>query len=139
MTSEHVLVLRNAGPQGGPGMPEWGMMPIPKKLLKKGVRDMVRISDGRMSGTASGTIVLHVCPESAVGGPLNVVESGDFIKLDVHNRSLELMLSDKEIKLRMDNKKLNINSKGIGYNKLFHETVLQADKGVDFDFLRPVE
>jgi dihydroxy-acid dehydratase len=139
VTKDSILLLRNIGPIGAPGMPEAGLIPIPKKLAKQGVKDMVRISDGRMSGTASGTIVLHVCPESAVGGPLNVVESGDFIKLDVNNRSLELMLSDKEIKLRMDNKKLNINSKRRGYNKLFHETVLQADKGVDFDFLRPVE
>jgi dihydroxy-acid dehydratase len=139
VTKDSILLLRNIGPIGAPGMPEAGLIPIPKKLAKQGVKDMVRISDGRMSGTASGTIVLHVCPESAVGGPLNIVESGDFIKLDVNNRSLELMLSDKEIKLRMDNKKLNINSKRRGYNKLFHETVLQADKGVDFDFLRPVE
>jgi dihydroxy-acid dehydratase len=139
VTKDSILLLRNIGPIGAPGMPEAGLIPIPKKLAKQGVKDMVRISDGRMSGTASGTIVLHVCPESAVGGPLNIVESGDFIKLDVNNRSLELMLSDKEIKLRMDNKKLNINSKRRGYNKLFHETVLQADKGVDFDFLRPIE
>ena len=133
------FTFKKHGPIGAPGMPEAGLIPIPKKLAKQGVKDMVRISDGRMSGTASGTIVLHVCPEAAAGGNLNIVESGDFIKLDVNNRSLELMLSDKEIKLRMDNKKLNINSKRRGYNKLFHETVLQADKGVDFDFLRPVE
>lgn len=139
VTKDSILLLRNIGPIGAPGMPEAGLIPIPKKLAKQGVKDMVRISDGRMSGTASGTIVLHVCPEAAAGGTLNIVESGDTIKLDVKNRSLELMISDEEIELRKKNKIMPPKIKRRGYNKIFHENVLQADKGVDFDFLRPIQ
>jgi dihydroxy-acid dehydratase len=139
VTKDSILLLRNIGPIGAPGMPEAGLIPIPKKLAKIGVKDMVRISDGRMSGTASGTIVLHVCPEAAVGGTLNIVESGDVIKLDVVNRSIELILSDEEINLRKKKKNMKEIVKRRGYNKMFHEHVLQADKGVDFDFLRPID
>ena len=139
VTKDSILLLRNIGPIGAPGMPEAGLIPIPKKLAKQGVKDMVRISDGRMSGTASGTIVLHVCPEAAAGGTLNIVESGDTIKLDVKNRSLELMISEEEIELRKKNKIMPPKIKRRGYNKIFHENVLQADKGVDFDFLRPIQ
>ena len=139
VTKDSILLLRNIGPLGAPGMPEAGLIPIPKKLAKLGVKDMVRISDGRMSGTASGTIVLHVCPEAAAGGNLNIVESGDIIKLDVYKRLIELKLTDDEIKLRHDNKKNKKSVKRRGYNKIFFDSVLQADKGVDFDFLRPTK
>ena len=139
VTKDSILLLRNIGPIGAPGMPEAGLIPIPKKLARQGVKDMVRISDGRMSGTAAGTIILHVCPEAAVGGTLGIVESGDIIKLDVKNRLLELKLSDEEINKRKKNKKINTDVKRRGYNKIFHESVLQADKGADFDFLRPVK
>ena len=139
VTKDSILLLRNIGPLGAPGMPEAGLIPIPKKLAKLGVKDMVRISDGRMSGTASGTIVLHVCPEAAAGGNLNIVESGDIIKLDVYKRLIELKLTDNEIKLRHDNKKNKKSVKRRGYNKIFFDSVLQADKGVDFDFLRPAK
>ena len=139
VTKDSVLLLRNIGPIGAPGMPEAGLIPIPKKLARQGVKDMVRISDGRMSGTASGTIVLHVCPEAAVGGTLNIVESGDVIRLDVINRKIELLLSYEEIELRKLNKPLKIKLNRRGYNKLFYDEVLQADQGVDFKFLRPIE
>jgi len=136
VTKDSILLLKNIGPIGAPGMPEAGLIPIPKKLAKQGVKDMVRISDGRMSGTAAGTIILHVCPEAAVGGTLNIVESGDVIKLDVKKRLLELKLSDEEIRVRKKNKERNTDLKRRGYDKIFHESVLQADKGADFDFLR---
>ena len=136
VTKDSILLLKNIGPIGAPGMPEAGLIPIPKKLAKQGVKDMVRISDGRMSGTAAGTIILHVCPEAAVGGTLNIVESGDVIKLDVKKRLLELKLSDEEIRIRKKNKERNTDLKRRGYDKIFHESVLQADKGADFDFLR---
>ena len=139
VTKDSILLLRNIGPLGAPGMPEAGLIPIPKKLAKKGVKDMVRISDGRMSGTASGTIVLHVCPEAAVGGTLNIVESGDVIRLDVLNRNIEVLLSDKEINKRKLEKPVKSDVKRRGYNKLFFNEVLQADKGVDFEFLRPID
>jgi len=139
VTKDSVLLLRNIGPIGAPGMPEAGLIPIPKKLARQGVKDMVRISDGRMSGTASGTIVLHVCPEAAVGGTLNIVKSGDVIRLDVINRKIELLLSDEEIELRKLNKPLKKKSNRRGYNKLFYDEVLQADQGVDFQFLRPIK
>jgi len=100
VTPDHILVLKNAGPKGGPGMPEWGMLPIPKRLLQQGVRDMVRISDARMSGTAAGTVVLHVCPEAAVGGPLGLVRDGDVIELDVPRRTLNVRISDEEMTRR---------------------------------------
>ena len=139
VTKDSILLLKNIGPIGAPGMPEAGLIPIPKKLAKQGVKDMVRISDGRMSGTAAGTIILHVCPEAAAGGTLDIVKSGDIIKLDVKQRLLELKLSDEEIAIRKKSKKSNTEIKRRGYDKIFHENVLQADKGADFDFLRPVK
>ena len=139
VTKDSILLLKNIGPIGAPGMPEAGLIPIPKKLAKQGVKDMVRISDGRMSGTAAGTIILHVCPEAAAGGTLGIVKSGDIIKLDVKQRLLELKLSDEEIAIRKKSKKSNTEIKRRGYDKIFHESVLQADKGADFDFLRPVK
>ena len=139
VTKDSILLLKNIGPIGAPGMPEAGLIPIPKKLAKQGVKDMVRISDGRMSGTAAGTIILHVCPEAAAGGTLDIVKSGDIIKLDVNKRLLELKLSDEEISTRKKSKKRNSEIKRRGYDKIFHESVLQADRGADFDFLRPVK
>ena len=139
VTKDSILLLKNIGPIGAPGMPEAGLIPIPKKLAKQGVKDMVRISDGRMSGTAAGTIILHVCPEAAAGGTLDIVKTGDIIKLDVKQRLLELKLSDEEIATRKKSKKSNTEIKRRGYDKIFHESVLQADKGADFDFLRPVK
>ena len=100
VTPDHILVLKNAGPKGGPGMPEWGMLPIPKRLLGQGVRDMIRISDGRMSGTSYGACILHVAPESFVGGPLNFVQTGDEIEIDVDKRSIHLHVSDEELARR---------------------------------------
>ena len=139
VTKDSILLLKNIGPIGAPGMPEAGLIPIPKKLAKQGVKDMVRISDGRMSGTAAGTIILHVCPEAAAGGTLDIVKSGDIIKLDVKQRLLELKLSDDEINIRKKNKKRKIKLNRRGYDKIFHESVLQADKGADFDFLRDLK
>ena len=139
VTKDSILLLKNIGPIGAPGMPEAGLIPIPKKLAKQGVKDMVRISDGRMSGTAAGTIILHVCPEAAAGGTLDIVKSGDIIKLDVKQRLLELKLSDEEIAIRKKSKRSYTEIERRGYNKIFHESVLQADKGADFDFLRPVK
>jgi dihydroxy-acid dehydratase len=130
-----VLVLRNAGPEGGPGMPEWGMLPIPKKLLKEGVKDMVRISDGRMSGTSYGTCVLHVAPESFVGGPLALVRDGDMIHLDVAARRLELLVEDAELAERKTQWKAPKPRFERGYGRLFTHHVTQADRGCDFDFL----
>jgi dihydroxy-acid dehydratase len=138
VTADDVLVLRNAGPKGAPGMPEAGYLPIPKKLLRSGVKDMVRISDARMSGTAFGTIVLHITPESAVGGPLALVRTGDMIRLDVASRSIELMVDAAELKQRQAAMRLPAAPEGAnrGYAWLFNETILQADEGCDFDFLR---
>ncbi len=133
---EDILVLKNIGPKGAPGMPEAGYLPIPKKLAKAGVKDIVRISDGRMSGTAFGTIVLHVTPESAMGGPLAYVETGDRIRLSVSKREISLLVSDEELATRAKNKPVKIPSAERGYKKLFLDSVTQADKGVDFDFLR---
>ncbi len=139
VTKDSILLLKNIGPIGAPGMPEAGLIPIPKKLAKQGVKDMVRISDGRMSGTAAGTIILHVCPEAAAGGTLDIVKSGDIIKLDVKKRLLEIKLSDEEIATRKKRKKSNKEIKRRGYDKIFHESVLQADQGADFDFLRSIK
>jgi len=134
---EDVLVLQNAGPVGAPGMPEAGMIPIPKKLLAQGVRDMVRISDCRMSGTAFGTIVLHVSPEAAVGGPLSLVQDGDLISLDVPNRKIELQISEEEFAIRRRQAKARpANTFQRGYGWMYQQHVMQADKGCDFDFLR---
>ncbi|MCY1424481.1 6-deoxy-6-sulfo-D-gluconate dehydratase [compost metagenome] len=133
-----VLVLKNIGPIGAPGMPEAGYLPIPKKLAKAGVKDMVRISDGRMSGTAAGTIVLHVTPEAALGGPLALVRSGDRIRLSVQQRSIELLVSEAELQARRQDLQLPkpVDAER-GYRKLFYEQMTQADKGCDFEFLRP--
>ena len=133
--ADSVLVLRNAGPLGGPGMPEWGMLPIPKKLLQAGVRDMVRISDARMSGTSYGTCVLHVAPESWIGGPLALVKTGDIIELDVPARTLTLKVSDEELAARRAAWKPKARKFERGYGALFSQHVSQADKGCDFDFL----
>lgn len=139
VTADDILVLKNIGPTGAPGMPEAGYLPIPRKLARQGVKDMVRISDGRMSGTAAGTIVLHVTPESAVGGPLAVVETGDRIRLSVANRELQLLVSDEEIARRLAERGQQRPQAERGYRKLFLDSVLQADKGVDFDFLRATQ
>ena len=130
-----VLVLRNIGPKGAPGMPEAGAFPIPRKLLRQGVKDAVRISDGRMSGTAFGTVVLHVTPESAVGGPLSLVRTGDRIRLSVARRTLELLVSAEELSQRAAGLKQTVPTAPRGYRQLFLKTVTQADQGVDFDFL----
>ncbi len=136
--ADDVLVLQNAGPKGAPGMPEAGYMPIPRKLAQAGVKDMVRISDARMSGTASGTIVLHVTPESAEGGPLALVRDGDEIELDVERRRLQLHVAEAEL----DRRRHAVTGPSVtiperGYGALFLRSVLQADEGCDFDFLVP--
>jgi len=134
-TADDVLVLRNAGPLGAPGMPEWGMLPIPKPLLEQGVRDMVRISDARMSGTSYGTCVLHVAPEAAVGGPLALVKTGDRIALDVDARTLELLVDDEELRRRRAAWQPPEPKFTRGYGRLFLEESTQADLGCDFRFL----
>jgi dihydroxy-acid dehydratase len=133
--SASVLVLRNAGPLGGPGMPEWGMLPIPKKLLKQGVRDMIRISDARMSGTSYGCCVLHVAPESFVGGPLALVKSGDLIELDVPARKLDLKVSEDELARRRAAWRAPAPRYQRGFGALFQDNITQADEGCDFRFL----
>ena len=135
VTPDHVLVLRNAGPLGAPGMPEWGALPIPKKLLKQGVRDMVRISDARMSGTAYGACILHVSPESYIGGTLAVVQTGDVITLDVPARTLHLDVPEAELARRRDDLRAPAPRYGRGYGWMFSQHVKQADQGCDFDFL----
>jgi len=140
VTPQSVLVLQDAGPTGAPGMPEWGMLPIPKKLLEQGVRDMVRISDARMSGTSYGTCVLHVCPESRVGGPLALVRTGDLICLDTEGRRLDLLVEEAELAARRAQWVQPPPHYGRGYGVLYAEHVLQADQGCDLDFLaRPGE
>ncbi|VFR16998.1 Dihydroxy-acid dehydratase [plant metagenome] len=139
VNAEDVLVLKNIGPTGAPGMPEAGYLPIPKKLARQGVKDMVRISDGRMSGTAAGTIVLHVTPEAAVGGTLAYVQNGDRIRLSVAKREISLLVDEAELARRRAEKPVVRPEAGRGYRKLFLQTVTQADKGVDFDFLRSEE
>jgi dihydroxy-acid dehydratase len=139
VTPDHVMVLRNAGPIGGPGMPEWGMLPLPKKLLREGVRDMVRISDARMSGTSYGACILHVSPEAHIGGPLAAVRNGDRITVDVPKRSLHLHLSDAEIAERLKTWSPPPRDYPRGYNKLFAQHVRQAHEGADFDFLEGSE
>jgi len=136
VTPHDVLVLKNIGPKGAPGMPEAGYIPIPRKLARAGVKDIVRISDGRMSGTAFGTIVLHVTPEAAVGGPLAQVRNGDRIRLSVQNREISLLVSDEELARRARDNPVVAPSAERGYRKLFLQSVTQADHGVDFDFLR---
>jgi len=132
---DSVLILRNAGPLGGPGMPEWGMLPVPKKLLKQGVRDMVRISDARMSGTSYGTCILHVAPESAAGGPLALVRNGDFIELDVEKKLLSLKIDEGEMLKRRSAWKRPARKYERGYGAIFAQHIKQADEGCDFDFL----
>jgi dihydroxy-acid dehydratase len=135
VTKDHVLVLRNAGPQGGPGMPEWGMLPIPTKLVKQGVRDMMRISDARMSGTSYGACVLHVAPEAYVGGTLALVKTGDTITVDVPNRSIHLHVSDEELAKRRASWTPPARRFERGYGYMFSQHILQADQGCDFDYL----
>jgi dihydroxy-acid dehydratase len=136
VTADDVLVLRNAGPKGAPGMPEAGYLPIPKKLAQAGVKDMVRISDARMSGTAFGTIVLHIAPEAAVGGPLALVRTGDRIRLDVPERRLELLVPEDERRRRAQEWRppAQVAEEHRGYRGLYMRSVLQADQGCDFDF-----
>jgi dihydroxyacid dehydratase/phosphogluconate dehydratase len=131
--------MKNCGPVGGPGMPEWGMLPIPQKLLKEGVRDMVRISDARMSGTSYGTCILHVAPEAHIGGPLALVEDGDMIALDIFGRSLTLEVSEEELARRREKWKAPAPHYPRGYGWMFSQHIQQADKGCDFDFLRSAE
>ena len=132
-----VLVMRNCGPKGAPGFPEWGHIPMPKKLLQQGVTDMVRISDARMSGTSFGTVILHVAPESAVGGPLAVIRTGDEVVLDVATRKLELAVGQDEIARRLRGFVAPPPHYQRGYGRLFLDHVTQADQGCDFDFLMP--
>ena len=134
-TPDHVIVLKNAGPKGGPGMPEWGMLPIPKKLVQAGVRDMVRISDGRMSGTSYGACILHVSPESFVGGPLAFVKTGDTIELDVSARRIHLDVAEEELNRRRAAWKQPAPRYARGYGAMFSAHIGQADEGCDFDFL----
>jgi len=136
VTANDVLVLKNIGPVGAPGMPEAGMLPIPKKLARQGVKDMVRISDGRMSGTASGTIVLHVTPEAALGGPLALVQNGDRIRLNVAQRDLSLLVPDLVLQQRAARRPVAATADlQRGYRQMFLQHVMQADQGCDFDFL----
>jgi dihydroxy-acid dehydratase len=135
VTPDHILVLKNAGPKGGPGMPEWGMMPIPKKLLAANVRDMVRISDARMSGTSYGACILHVSPESYVGGPLALVQTGDEIEIDVARRSIHLAVNEEELNRRRAAWKAPPPRYERGYGVMFSQHIGQADEGCDFDFL----
>jgi dihydroxyacid dehydratase/phosphogluconate dehydratase len=130
-----VLVLRNAGPKGAPGMPEWGNLPIPQKLLKAGIRDMVRISDARMSGTSYGACVLHVAPESFVGGPLALLKDGDIVELDVNARQLNMRVTEEELARRRTAWRPRNGIYPRGYGKLFLQHIKQANEGCDFDFL----
>jgi len=136
VTPDHVLILRNAGPQGGPGMPEWGMLPIPKKLVKQGIRDMVRISDARMSGTSYGACILHVSPESYVGGPLALVQNGDIISLDVNARTINIDVPEAELARRRAAWQAPPARYERGYGWMFSKHIEQAHKGCDFDFLK---
>ena len=135
VTADTVLVLRNAGPQGGPGMPEWGMLPIPKKLLKQGVRDMVRLSDARMSGTSYGACILHAAPEAFVGGPLALVKTGDMVRVSVAARSLDMLVDDSELAARKAAWQAPTPRYERGYGVMFARHIKQADEGCDFDFL----
>jgi dihydroxy-acid dehydratase len=136
ITADHVLILRNAGPQGGPGMPEWGMIPMPQKLLNEGHRDMVRLSDARMSGTSYGACILHVAPEAYIGGPLALIETGDIISIDVPNRGLNVEVSDAEMDRRRAAWTPPKPRYQRGYGWVYLKHIEQADKGCDFDFLR---
>lgn len=136
ITPEHVLVLRNAGPQGGPGFPEWGMLPIPKALINQGHRDMLRISDARMSGTSYGACILHVAPESHIGGPLALLKTGDIVRLDLPNRRLDMLVDAAELQKRREAWRPPADKYERGYGYLFGKHVTQADQGCDFDFLQ---
>jgi dihydroxy-acid dehydratase len=136
VTADHILILRNAGPQGGPGMPEWGMLPIPKKLVKQGIRDMLRLSDARMSGTSYGACILHVAPESYIGGPLALVKNGDMISVDIDARSIRLEISDAEMARRKSLWKPPAKHYERGYGYAFSKHIQQANEGCDFDFLQ---
>jgi len=135
VTADSVIVLQNAGPKGGPGMPEWGMLPIPRKLVRQGVRDMVRISDARMSGTSYGACILHVSPESFVGGPLALVQTGDEIEVDIEKRLLQLHVADAELERRRKAWTALPPRYERGYGRMYQEHIGQADEGCDFDFL----
>ncbi|GKS76343.1 dihydroxy-acid dehydratase [Acidovorax sp. SUPP950] len=135
VTADHILVLRNAGPQGGPGMPEWGMLPIPAKLVKQGVRDMLRLSDARMSGTSYGACILHAAPEAYIGGPLALVKTGDLITVDVPARRIHMEVSDEELARRRAAWTPPPARYQRGYGWMFSRHILQADQGCDFDFL----
>jgi dihydroxy-acid dehydratase len=137
VTPDSVLVMRNTGPRGVPGMPEWGEIPVPVKLLRQGVRDVVRISDSRMSGTSFGTVVLHAAPEAAIGGPLAIVKDGDQIKLSVAERRLDLLIPEQEMRERLARWSPRRSEHLRGFPRLYIDHVLQADQGCDFDFLRP--
>ena len=135
VTPGHIMVLRNAGPQGGPGMPEWGMLPIPLKLVKQGVRDMLRLSDSRMSGTSYGACILHAAPEAFIGGPLALIKTGDLITVDVPTRKIHLEISDEELAARRAAWVAPAPRYERGYGWMFSKHILQADQGCDFDFL----
>ncbi|WP_099867852.1 dihydroxy-acid dehydratase [Pararhizobium haloflavum] len=141
VAADDILVLQNAGPRSDSGMPEAGYLPIPKKLSSKGVRDMIRVSDARMSGTAFGTIVLHVAPEAAVGGPLALVRTGDRIKLSVKDKTISLLVDDEELQRRKVAFKPSVQpaSERRGYDRIYAEQVLQADEGCDFEIMQPVK
>ena len=136
VTPDHVLVLRNAGPQGGPGMPEWGMLPMPKRLLKEGHRDMLRLSDARMSGTSYGACVLHIAPESWVGGPLALLRTGDIVSIDVHARTINMDVPEEELARRRAAWRRPAPRFERGYGWVFTKHIQQANEGCDFDFLR---
>lgn len=135
VTADHVLVLRGAGPQGGPGMPEWGMLPLPKKLLKQGIRDMLRMSDARMSGTSYGACILHVSPESHVGGPLALLKTGDIVKIDIPNRTIDMLVDADELARRRAAWTPPAPKFARGYGWMFAQHIRQADEGCDFDYL----
>ena len=135
VTADHVLVLRGAGPQGGPGMPEWGMLPIPKALLKQGIRDMLRMSDARMSGTSYGACILHVSPESHVGGPLALLKTGDIVKIDIPNRTIDMLVDADELERRRAAWTPPAPKFARGYGWMFAQHIRQADEGCDFDYL----
>jgi len=135
VTADHVLVFRGAGPQGGPGMPEWGMLPIPKKLIKEGVRDMLRMSDARMSGTSYGACILHVSPEAHVGGPLALLKTGDIVKLDIPNRTIDMLVSEEELAERRAAWTQPEPKFQRGYGWMFSQHIKQANEGCDFDYL----
>jgi len=135
VTADHIMILRNAGPLGGPGMPEWGMLPIPTKLVKQGVRDMLRLSDSRMSGTSYGACILHAAPEAYVGGPLALVKTGDMITVDVPARSIHLNISDAEFATRRAAWTPPPKRYERGYGWMYSKHILQANEGCDFDFL----